>query len=915
MTTTPPGLSTTTGSNSDWTTNTWITTTDSEGSSTVVPVLVGCPGCGGDGKGIVLWNLPTTTGVSFNLPNLPTFSLPCIQVLGMSVGSCPGPETSSEDDGGSDDDPSSTEENTSTTTTSTSSECTKTQTVSDCEVLCKPTTSSTFTSVTCYTTVCSQTTAGCSVTGTTTTTTSTSSCSASPSGVGRRGDSCGGGCPSYDVPYESLSDSDEDEDEGVIEKKEILARAPKNVAQFAGCVLATPVQKPITVPSNPPGKKFWQQDKIGFKNAKGDAKVASMAVPRWYSTTVSPAACTPEVVKVDVANYPDGPTDTSNQDKAKVAQRATIDHSWEKGWLTDFFDSIIDDSATVLADASDAGSGKMTCDDFNKYIFDSGNENFIADLYTGLPSKEPANLDFIGMTDNLNANCKGAVSNPSLHLKNIPRVIALDVDGDVETALSNMNQKLGQLERIRLGVYMTNMDDNQQVADTTNNRLHTLMQQLDKDLAAKYPDVAAFQDTWFFTRQFQTFMDSLVADEPDTVRRTVKDHASNLVDDITSKMSTLNGRDDELTEKAADDWSQMKTKWSYYKGLDSSTWDMNLSWSWGCGRKRDGSGSACELHSPSSSTSTASQTGTSSAGASKTSNTATTTSSSTPVSTTSTGTKTHSITSTFVTSTRSNTCTYETPVLTGGQSPYCTYHADPHNSGESYCQCEDSKTYAPYTKSDVCQPVCPLTSPAKGYSQITADPTTTTTEFQSFTTTDVVGNVQVCTSLSAIGNGIPGSKCIGPTLHTEVTIETTTPTPTPTTTLLPQGQKTCYSGAQLRFNRDDVQSKIQHICRQTQYWKGVDEVWTDGSVQRYDGVEDEETDEGKVSVLVMEVERACPSGSDVDSQIESNKLNSDVCEDNLMTAVDGCDTDDGERKHGGIVWANCFSWEVRVDPR
>jgi hypothetical protein len=55
-------------------------------------------------------------------------------------------------------------------------------------------------------------------------------------------------------------------------------------------------------------------------------------------------------------------------------------------------------------------------------------------------------------------------------------VISLGVsDGDIKAAVDNMEQKFGQLERIRLGVYMTNLDESKQVADKTNNRLHSLM--------------------------------------------------------------------------------------------------------------------------------------------------------------------------------------------------------------------------------------------------------------------------------------------------------------------------------------------------------------------------------------------------------------------------------------------------------
>lgn len=402
-------------------------------------------------------------------------------------------------------------------------------------------------------------------------------------------------------------------------------------------------------------------------------------------------------------------------------------------------------------------------------------------------------------------------------------------------------------------------------------------------------------------------MDNLVADSPDTIRRKVKDHANNLISDITSKMETLAGRESELDDKAPGEWRDMQTKWNYYKALGPETWDISLSWSWGCGRKRDGTPGACVLPPRSSSTSSAStssatstQSGSGSAQPSQSS------SGSVPITSSSAASSSSqraspTITSTFATSTLSGSCTYVTPSLTGDDGPYCTYYAAPHEN-VSRCNCNDGKTYAPYTRSDACQPACPLTSPGDGYSEIgTTPPPTTTSEFQSFTTTNAGGNVQVCTSLSALGNGIPGSACIGPTISTA----------SPTPSLIPQGQKTCYSGSEFQFDRGDVRSKISDICKKQEYWKGVREVYYKGEIDRYtrDG---DKTDDAKVSITVQEDDMACPEGLDLDA-VYATKLNSDVCEENLMGTVDGCDTNSSKLKHGGILWADCLSWEVRID--
>jgi hypothetical protein len=222
--------------------------------------------------------------------------------------------------------------------------------------------------------------------------------------VGRRADSCPLSCPSYEVPYDPNDPVDEEHqlesDDDMLAERKLVARAANQVDKFANCVLSTPVGKPLVIPSNPPGVKFWKLDKGGFKHAKPAESAASQAVPRWYSATMDASACAPTVVKIDANTYTDG------DGKSNQRQRATIDHSWEKGWLKEFFSSIIDDNAQQLEGASSQGSGKMTCADFNKYVFDSGAQNLIWDVFNGLPSKEPANMDFVGMTDSLNSNCK-----------------------------------------------------------------------------------------------------------------------------------------------------------------------------------------------------------------------------------------------------------------------------------------------------------------------------------------------------------------------------------------------------------------------------------------------------------------------------------------------------------------------------
>ena len=88
----PPGLSIEEASNSLWTTNTWITTNaPGESEPTVVPVLVGCPGCGPPGHGLIVFGLPKIPRVQFHfpsIPKMPRFHVRCLRVLGITIGSC-----------------------------------------------------------------------------------------------------------------------------------------------------------------------------------------------------------------------------------------------------------------------------------------------------------------------------------------------------------------------------------------------------------------------------------------------------------------------------------------------------------------------------------------------------------------------------------------------------------------------------------------------------------------------------------------------------------------------------------------------------------------------------------------------------------------------------------------------------------
>ncbi|KAI3318788.1 hypothetical protein HD806DRAFT_548927 [Xylariaceae sp. AK1471] len=156
------------------TTNTWTTTTKDD-HTTVVPILVGCPACGGTSSGIIIWGLPPLVNTVFKFPTfpmLPSFYLPCIQILGASIGSCSQGPSSPPDDSTkptSQPEESQTETSNSETSTSTSStsSCGVTQTVTDIFVACSTGSVSGTATASCYSTS-TMVVSGCSVTATTT---------------------------------------------------------------------------------------------------------------------------------------------------------------------------------------------------------------------------------------------------------------------------------------------------------------------------------------------------------------------------------------------------------------------------------------------------------------------------------------------------------------------------------------------------------------------------------------------------------------------------------------------------------------------------------------------------------------------------------------------------------------------------
>ncbi|RAO67474.1 uncharacterized protein BHQ10_003486 [Talaromyces amestolkiae] len=91
MTTAPAELSIEPFTATPVTGNMWLTTTGSDHSTTIVPIILPCPTC----EPQIIWNVPEIPDVEFtwpSFPQLPKFHLPCVKIFGITIsGSCPDP--------------------------------------------------------------------------------------------------------------------------------------------------------------------------------------------------------------------------------------------------------------------------------------------------------------------------------------------------------------------------------------------------------------------------------------------------------------------------------------------------------------------------------------------------------------------------------------------------------------------------------------------------------------------------------------------------------------------------------------------------------------------------------------------------------------------------------------------------------
>ncbi|KAL8717403.1 MAG: hypothetical protein Q9225_005347 [Loekoesia sp. 1 TL-2023] len=317
LTSEPPNMSTERATKDEWSSNTWITT-EKDGHQTIVPVIVGCPTCGGTHGGIIVWNFPPLPDVSFQFPkfpDLPHFHLPCVKVFGISAGSCDSaPQNDSPEDHGEDNSKPSSR----VTASDGSSKPSSVSATTSAEPSSSPSSASSSDA--------------CGV-------------SADPGNLRNRDllakrshvGACER-CPSAIPPAPTDGDLAVELDPDDLDKRSLRGRflrkekreTARPIIKFNDCTLTTPPGVPVATPSYPGGFDFYNSDLAG---QLGPLE----AVSRYYRTTVKPNACAPTLTTID-ANAWTFPQKVDDQQNDKIS----VDHSYENSFLTEFMKSIVD---------------------------------------------------------------------------------------------------------------------------------------------------------------------------------------------------------------------------------------------------------------------------------------------------------------------------------------------------------------------------------------------------------------------------------------------------------------------------------------------------------------------------------------------------------------------------------------------
>ncbi|KAF9773536.1 hypothetical protein IL306_008644 [Fusarium sp. DS 682] len=546
----PADFSPTTVSNDDWSTNTWITTT-SEGSDepTVVPVLVGCPGCGGSGHGIVIFGFPPIPNTLFNFPkfpSLPKFSFPCIPGLtpGCSTSNAPETHEDNNDDDDDDDDDQSTAEDKSTA---------------------EPTTSEAET------------------------TTSAEECSATE---------IGGSCTNCPKNIYVANDNDDVEliDDGDDILKRAVAPAPAPVLGkrspaepiiSIGGGICTLQKTGVQFPEYPSGPELFKADK-GAAAKPGDTYYNTF---KWFIGVQDANTCARSLQAVGKKDF--GKT---------ITPKKTMDHVYEKSMLRDFFTHILDNGVPTVKGVKTGTQGKINCGDLAYYTNDDPNvpgPNLLEEVYGAFPGYNQYLDDFIGMDDYTNSICKGTIATPGNLPNEVSNIASVGKVVRANTPWKNvekwMEALLQTLEKLSIGVELWNHQEVQTVVIRQNRRIHSRFVNIDNNAKNCKQDDAVKNNVWSFSTAYQNYMNNLFdGSESYSINPIVKKAADDLIARMDINLVALQARLATLNN----DEKALVTKWqTRYAPLKTATYQVSFTWdfSYTSLKRRQEEGESCAV--------------------------------------------------------------------------------------------------------------------------------------------------------------------------------------------------------------------------------------------------------------------------------------------------------------------------------
>ncbi|CAF3487706.1 unnamed protein product [Fusarium graminearum] len=577
LTAPPETFTPTTVSNDDWTTNTWITTT-SKGSDepTVVPVLVGCTGCGGSGHGIVIFGLPHIPNTLFKFPGLPEVSLPCIPSV--SPGCNSPPKTHDDKESDDDDDDDEEEEKSSKTT------CTNIITASDCLVSC-PTQGSNGEAK--CTTTCTRTQTGCNVSGITTTT-SAKECSATE---------IGGSCTTCQKDVFFVNDKEEVEfieSDSVLERRaslhvvenSTLRKRSSPAVTITDLGVCTLKKTDVEFPGYPSGGELFRADTT--PNEKPTDTYFN--TKKWYIGRQNPNTCARTLDKVTKQQF----------NSLAVSKKKTMDHVYEKSMLKDFFKQILDDNVATVQGVTKGSQGKINCADLSYYTDDDPNgasPNQLKQVFDAFPSINKYLDDFMGMDEYSNAICKGTIvssGNLPAEISKIATSGKLVKGGKKPTTWTLITkwveETLQTIEKLSIGVELWNNPDVQTIVIRQNRRIHSRFVNIDNNANCKQ-DVAVKNNVWSFSVAYQNYMNEFFQGTSSfSVNPIIQKAADDLIAHMDANLVTLGKR-----ALSADEQTQL-TKWTTrYAPLKTSTYRVSISWDFSYTNLKRQDGGSCAL--------------------------------------------------------------------------------------------------------------------------------------------------------------------------------------------------------------------------------------------------------------------------------------------------------------------------------